>query len=141
MSLENVSTKLPAELKARLQVEAKGLGRSLSDHVREILAAHFDGGDMGRLEGQLAEVTDVLQSLVNDVPGRARDGTDTAALLEHGFSAVGERVAELAATVHYALNVVISQHNPSTEHYLALQAAFEKLRAKYRAIDRPAAGD
>lgn len=132
MSLENLSFKLPAELKARFEAEAENLGRSRSEHAREVLTEHFEGQSVDRVKEHLAELTEAVHELRDEAPG-AGDQAQHSELLRAEVEQLRGTVEALTATVHHALRIIVFQQlRPTNEQFQELEAAFETLRLRYK---------
>lgn len=129
----NLSLKVPAELKLRVQTEAETLGKSLSAHGRSILEQHFEVQSVEQVREHLADLTATVQSLADRPGGGGADRAETNQLsLE--VARLKEQVGVLTATVHHALRIIVFHDlRPTESQFEELEGQFEQLRKHYQA--------
>ena len=132
MADDTLTTKVPAELKARVKAEAENLGKTMGAHARDILQQHFDGQSVEQVREQLAELTAAVEAA--STRGGGGDSSAHAEQVAVEVTRLRQQVAELAATIHHALRIIVYQHlQPTQAQYEELQRQFSDLAELWEA--------
>ena len=114
-----------------MKAEAENLGKSESAHVRDIVAAHFEGTSVEQVREQLGDLAAEVSKLTASSSARSVDAEQVRLIAQElGVLRVG--LQELSAAVHHVFNTVLAQLGASPVDARECLDQFEQLRAQYR---------
>ena len=99
-----LNMRLDAQLMEVFEAEAKQLGRTNSEHGRTIIADHLEGRSIERVRLEMAELTEEVAKLKEQLGGHT-------------------------AAVHFVARLFLAQHELSAEQWSQVDEQFKGVRA------------